>query len=40
MSILYYGIGNGLLIGFLSTSGYDIVHAFMKQAKALKGGKE
>ena len=39
MSILYYGLGNGLLIGFLSTSGYDIVHAFMKQAKALKEGK-
>lgn len=37
MSILYYGLGNGLLIGFLSTSGYDIVHSFIKK---MKNGKE
>lgn len=36
MSIVYYGLGNGLLLGFLSTSGYDIVHAFIKRAKEKK----
>lgn len=40
LSILYYGIGNGLLIGFLSTSGYDIVHSFLKNANKKKEVKE
>lgn len=39
MSIVYYGLGNGLLIGFLSIFGYDIAHAFVKKAKEKKEAK-
>lgn len=31
LSIVFYGLGNGSLIGFMAVFGYDIVHAFFKK---------
>ena len=34
MAIVFYGLGNGLLISFVATYGYDVVHAFTKKKAA------
>ena len=34
MAIVFYGLGNGLLIAFVATYSYDVVHAFTKRKAA------